>query len=151
MGILSSHLILGLRGIKNPWKKPDVWGLPRKFSLGNLGKDTTKPQEHAWVQHGDFKGSKLDETRINKELYQLHAATGHGSVRHMIGALQKRGAPEHVMVLARKFTCHVCQERIKGSHKHAATLEPLPPNGVLLARMGVNGFILVLGNMFSLP
>lgn len=45
----------------------------------------------------------------------------------MVAALQKRGAPEMVLELARKFTCHVCQERHKLNDKHVASLEPLPP------------------------
>ena len=104
--------------------------------LKNLGTENHNPEEHAWVQHGDLKGSRVDEDRINKQLYQLHAATGHGSVRHMIDALKKRGAPEHVMVLARKFTCHVCQERTRISHKHAAALEPLPPKWSVVSADG---------------
>ena len=65
--------------------------------------------------------------RIQKKLYLLHAATGHCSVKHMVGALRKRGAPEEVIRQAEQFKCSVCAERQKVSTRHVASLEPLPP------------------------
>ena len=34
---------------------------------------------------------------IQKRLYLLHAATGYGPVKHLVLALKRRGAPEHVI------------------------------------------------------
>lgn len=83
--------------------------------------------EHAMVQ---FKGkpmSKADVEHVNKQLYRLRAATGHGSVRNMVDALQRRNAPQHVITLAKQFECAVCEEKNKITHKHVASLEPVPP------------------------
>ena len=68
-----------------------------------------------------------ENQRIDKELYLLHASTGHSSVRNMIMALQKRGVSEHVMERARKFKCSVCEEKQKLQPRQVASLEPLPP------------------------
>ena len=84
----------------------------------------------------DTKQTKEDVERVKKQIYQLHAATGHGSTRHMIEALRKRGASDFVLHLAKQFTCHVCQERHKLTHKHAASLEPLPPKWATISADG---------------
>ena len=74
------------------------------------------------------KGDKgISDEHIKHQLYRLHAATGHGHVRHMIDALQKRGASERVLKLAKQFVCPICQEKGRVQHKHVSTLEPLPP------------------------
>ena len=90
--------------------------------------------EQAWVQTQVAEKSKVEQ--VKKQLYQLHAATGHGSIRHMVEALRKRGSPEYVLELAKQFTCHVCQERSKVSHKHVASLEPLPPKWATICADG---------------
>ena len=80
--------------------------------------------------------SKLHES-IKRKLYLLHAATGHSSVRHMIEALKRRGAPSLVIDLARKFTCSICQERKHVPPRQVASLEPLPqPFHTLTADIG---------------
>ena len=84
----------------------------------------------------DGKQTKEDVERVKKQIYQLHAATGHGSTRHMIEALRKRGASDFVLHLAKQFTCHVCQERHKVTHKNAASLEPLPPKWATISADG---------------
>jgi hypothetical protein len=81
--------------------------------------------DHAMVQTP--QDPKKEDERIKKQLYQLHAASGHGHVRHMVEALQKRGASAQVLRLAKEFTCSICQEKHKVAHKHMSTLEPLPP------------------------
>ena len=70
---------------------------------------------------------KSHDERIKKQLYLLHAATGHGSTRHLVDALRRRGASARVLALARDFQCSVCQERRRVGHRHMSTLEPLPP------------------------
>ena len=69
---------------------------------------------------------KKDE-QIRKQLYLLHAATGHGSTRHLIQALRRRNASPRVLELAKEFKCSVCQERPRVQPRHLASLEPLPP------------------------
>ena len=85
--------------------------------------------EHAMMQDsgGSEPKDKNHVEHVKKQLYRLHAATGHGSTRHMVEALQKRGAPKHVVQLAKEFSCPICQEKHKVTHKHASSLEPLPP------------------------
>jgi hypothetical protein len=78
-------------------------------------------------KEGMFKGDPKQVEMIKKQLYKLHAASGHGNTRHMVEALQKRGAPKHVLQLARDFECAICKEKHKVNHKHVASLEPLPP------------------------
>ena len=73
---------------------------------------------------------------IKRKLYLLHASTGHCSTRHMVQALQRRGASERVMTLAREFTCDICREKARVTHKNAASLEALPPK---LATISADG------------
>ena len=108
-------------------EQPLVKGIPKKD-------DDPKMEgfkgEQAWVQTGETKTDKTGERsdeEIRKQLYRLHAATGHGNVRHMVDALQKRGAPERVVRLAKDFSCPICKEKHRVTHKHVASLEPLPP------------------------
>ena len=104
-----------------------------------LNETETEPNcEQAWVQtqtKGNMGKGKPDE-HVKRQLYQLHAATGHGSIRHMVEALKKRGAPEYVLNLARDFRCHICDERHKVTHKHVASLEPLPPKWATVSADG---------------
>ena len=58
---------------------------------------------------------------IHKQLYQLHAATGHGSVRNLVDALKKRGVSNRVLELAKNFQCPVCSEK----HKVSTSMWPL--------------------------
>ena len=67
-----------------------------------------------------------EHERIKKQLYLLHAATGHGSVRHMVDALKRRNADPLVLQLARDFKCSICQERARVQPRQVASLEPLP-------------------------
>ena len=83
-------------------------------------------REGIWKRKFSVVG-KRDDERIRKQLYLLHAATGHGSLRHMIDALRRRGASPRVLELAREFQCAVCNEKRKVGHRHLASLEPLPP------------------------
>ena len=64
---------------------------------------------------------------IKRKLYLLHAATGHGSVKHMVDALKRRNAKPLVIQLAKEFKCSVCQEKQNVQPRQVASLEPLPP------------------------
>ena len=88
------------------------------------GSDFQSVDEHAHVQH--FVG-KMTPEEIDKKLYLLHAATGHGSVRNMVHALERRKASPEVIEAAKRFTCSVCQEKQRVNFKHVASIEPLPP------------------------
>ena len=79
-----------------------------------------------WQRRLNADPQREDE-RIKRQLYLLHAATGHGSTRHMIDALRRRGASERVLTLAREFKCAACQEKQRVGHRHMASLQPLPP------------------------
>ena len=79
-----------------------------------------------WVGPLKKQESKEHEA-IKRKLYLLHAATGHGSVRHMVDALKRRNAKPLVIQLAKEFKCSVCQEKCKVQPKQVASLEPLPP------------------------
>ena len=72
------------------------------------------------------KGTSVEE-EIKRKLYLLHAATGHGSTRHMISALKRRNVDPLVLKLAEEFVCPICQERQRVAPRQLASLEPLPP------------------------
>ncbi|CAE6972698.1 unnamed protein product [Symbiodinium sp. KB8] len=70
---------------------------------------------------------RIEEERIMKQLYLLHSATGHGSVKTMIDALKRRGASQRVLDIASRFVCSACQERKRPPPRRLASLEVLPP------------------------
>lgn len=107
---------------------------------GDQGKPLVEPQgdrqgsaEHPKEPEGElvFVGRHLvkerDPKEIDRKLHLLHAATGHGSIKHMVQALKTRGAGEEVLARARQFRCAICEEGRKIQPKHVASLEPLPP------------------------
>ena len=55
--------------------------------------------------------TKNERARVQKQLYMLHAATGHGSVRHLCEALRRRGVHPEVLKMASEFQCSVCNEK----------------------------------------
>ena len=87
------------------------------------------------VEHAMTLANMSDED-IQRRLYLLHAATGHGSTRNLVEALRKRGAPARVVELAQKFTCSICQEKRRIQPKQVASLEILPPK---LATVSADG------------
>ena len=115
--------------------------LPDKQYLAKIGleppppkppgdlKQTKKAQEAlAGEDHRPEQGvSNKEVEAIKRKLYLLHAATGHGSPKHMVEALKRRGASPLVIRLAQEFRCAVCQEKAKIQPRQVASLEPLPP------------------------
>ena len=91
------------------------------------GETSGLSQRHEVFVHEGSTGNSLSDGMLQKQLYLLHSATGHCSVRNMIVALQKRGASQRVLDAAKKFTCAACAERQKLNTKHVASLEALPP------------------------
>ena len=70
------------------------------------------------------RDSEREEERLKRQLYLLHAATGHCSTGCLIDALKRRNAkPE---VLAAELRCSICEER-KVNPRNVASLEPLTP------------------------
>ena len=69
----------------------------------------------------------VDPETLQKQLYKLHAATGHGSISSLVQLLKKRNVSPAVLEAAEKFTCSVCLEKSKIQPRHLASLEPLPP------------------------
>ena len=98
-----------------------------------LPRDT--PQAHsssagtatAFAVEGPRDSAGKRRARIQKQLYLLHAATGHGSIRHLVEALKRRGASPEVLEAAKEFKCSVCHEKQRVQPRHLASLEPLPP------------------------
>ena len=94
-----------------------------------VGREKPQAWAHA-VREGQSswmtRRQKEDE-QIRRQLYLLHAATGHGSVRHLIQALRRRNASARVLELAQTFECSICKERQRVQPRHMSSLEPLPP------------------------
>ena len=65
--------------------------------------------------------------RIKKQLYLLHSATGHGSLRSMVDMLKRRNVDPQVLALAQEFKCSVCAEKKAVQPRHLSSLEVLPP------------------------
>ena len=80
----------------------------------------------AWMV-GSEADRRREVDRINRQLYLLHAATGHCSTRHLVDALKRRGAKPEVLKLAEEFRCSICEEKKRIQPRHVASLEPLPP------------------------
>eukprot|EP00435_Cladocopium_sp_Y103_P031789 s1589_g8.t1 len=70
--------------------------------------------------------SSAERDRINKLLKHIHNVSGHGSIETMVRALQKRGVQDHVIELARRFECPICQERKRVAPRRPASLETIP-------------------------
>ena len=73
------------------------------------------------------RNAKQETERIKRQLYLLHAATGHCSTQHLVSALKRRNASPEVLRLAEEFKCSICEERKRVMPRHVASLEPLPP------------------------
>ena len=83
-------------------------------------------------------GQLMNPEEIKRKLYLLHAATGHGPIKHLVTALQRRGVGKEIIDLAKKFECSVCKERQRPVPRPLSTLEPLPPKwSVVSGDMGV--------------
>ncbi|CAE7381300.1 GIP, partial [Symbiodinium sp. CCMP2456] len=110
--------------------------------LGNLTQEEVQklrvagfplpPRPHR-VAHGIYavgnteSERKKEEERLKRQLYLLHAATGHCSTQHLLEALKRRNAKPEILKLAAEFKCSICEERKKITPRHVASLEPLPP------------------------
>jgi hypothetical protein len=55
--------------------------------------------------------STEEKSRILKLVKHIHSTSGHGSIEVLLKALQKRGVPQHVLDIAKTFSCPICDER----------------------------------------
>ena len=94
------------RGREEPPRRRDVVELPQR--------------------DGDL-GAVRNRDEIRRKLYLLHAATGHGPVRHLLQALRRQGVSQEVLQEAEKFECSVCKKRRHPAPRPFSTLEPHPP------------------------
>ena len=87
------------------------------------------PEGHPPVERPveDLVGLLPEKEKIRRQLYLLHAATGHSPIKNMVQALQRRGASPEVILEAKKFECAVCKEKQRAVPRHMASLEPHPP------------------------
>ena len=121
------------RGVKHleqgdvKWLRKQDFPLPPARSPRPL--EGQEGEEQAMVgDTGRGKTSQAqEEEAIKRKLYLLHAATGHGSTRHMIEALKRRKASPLVIRLAEEFRCSICQEKARVQPRQTASLEPIPP------------------------
>ena len=100
--------------------------LEQGFQVPRIEEAHVIQKSGVWKHKFKNEGEKSDE-KIKRYLYLLHAATGHGSMRHLRQALKRRNAAPRVLELAKTFTCSICDERRRVPPQHVASLEPLPP------------------------
>ena len=77
----------------------------------NSQEDPIREEAMAQAQEAVMSQAKKRRAAIEKKLYLLHAATGHGSVRHLIDALKRRGDSEEVIQIAKEFKRSICHEK----------------------------------------
>ena len=63
---------------------------------------------------------------VRRRLYLLHAATGHGSKRHLVQVLKTKGVHPKILEMAESFECPVCRERQRPQPRNLSSLEPVP-------------------------
>ena len=70
--------------------------------------------------------SDEERQRILKLVKHIHSVSGHGSIKTLIQALNKRGVPPHVLKVAKEFRCPICEERVRTAPRRPATLMTIP-------------------------
>ena len=55
--------------------------------------------------------TKMTPEEVQRRLYLLHSATGHGQVKHLVQTLRRRGMAESIIKAAENFKCPICEER----------------------------------------
>eukprot|EP00439_Symbiodinium_sp_Y106_P052536 s5801_g7.t1 len=80
----------------------------------NSQEEPIREEAMAQAQEAVMSQAKKRRAAIEKKLYLLHAATGHGSVRHLIDALKRRGDSEEVIQIAKEFKRSICHEKQRG-------------------------------------
>lgn len=78
---------------------------------------------------GETPEEKQEREEIRKKIQQIHQSTGHGSLKALVEALEKRGSTPKVLEEARKFRCTICEARKRMDPRRFATLETVPQKG----------------------
>ena len=88
----------------------------------------SKTMEFSWVNDEELPPlTEAEKERCMKQLSMIHRNTGHGTVEHMVQALERRNTDPRIVELAKKFTCSVCHEQKRHVPRPRVHLEPLPP------------------------
>ena len=72
---------------------------------------------------------KKEREEIRRKIQHIHNSTGHGSMKNLVDALEKRGSHEKVIQEAKKWKCSICDARKKMDPRRFATLEAVPKKG----------------------
>ena len=66
--------------------------------------------------------TNMSPEEVNRRLYLLHSATGHGQVKHLVQTLRRRGVAESIIKAAENFKCPVCEERKRPQPRNVSSL-----------------------------
>ncbi|CAE7277358.1 RE1 [Symbiodinium sp. KB8] len=102
--------------------------VPRRKHGSLACQEAPRQAQEALVGEEREAASRQRRAKINKQIYLLHAATGHGSMRHLIDALKRRGASEEVLQAAREFKCRAFRSQALEAFcdKHSIFLDVAP-------------------------
>ena len=118
-----------------PEPKEATWSQVEFEGLQGVSNEETRGQDepsalgveaNKWTHKFPSRQAETDE-QLKRKIYLLHAATGHGSTRHLVEALERRQAEPRIIELAKQFRCSICEEKRHVGSRHLAALEPLPP------------------------
>ena len=101
--------------------------LPR--TLQELNKpETALPAEEGEAEDDVREGEVLaeGEEEIETKIHQIHQATGHGSMKNLIEALEKRGVSNKVLQVAKQWKCPMCETYKRQDSRRFSTLETIP-------------------------
>ena len=102
--------------------------LPR--TLQELNKpETALPAEEGEAEDDVREGEVLAEgekEEIETKIHQIHRATGHGSMKNLIEALEKRGVSNKVLQVAKQWKCPMCETYKRQDSRRFSTSETMP-------------------------
>ena len=86
------------------------------------------PAEEADAEDDVREGEVLaeGEEEIETKIHQIHQATGHGSMKNLIEALEKRGVSNKVLQVAKQWKCPMCETYKRQDPRRFSTLETIP-------------------------
>ena len=70
-----------------------------------------------------------EREEIVRRIQHVHRCTGHGDMKGLVKALQKRGAAPHVVELAKQWECPTCAERKRPDPRRFSTFDGIVPKG----------------------
>ena len=99
-------------------------------TLQELNKEeTAMPAEEEKAEDDMREGEDFAEgekEEIEKKIQHIHRATGHGSMKNLVEALEKRGVPPKVLQVAKQWKCPMCETYKKQDPRRFSTLETIP-------------------------